>query len=703
MARNPFGAADPLEGVSQFQRDLISAVLPQRAAPMQKAERRNTTVRLQLADPNSTDFSDFEPQEMRKGVRGATDREPPTLAKSILKVLNGPSHDSIERLAFESDPRMNNLYASVYKTKLKLIPDNILKRIAIQDDLVASIVNTRAAQIQCFGRPQPDRHSMGFKIQPDDSRMDKLSPEEKKQVELRIDKLQKMLITCGHTRGWKDKDRMTFAQFLGMVARNAVTVGRIAVEVIYQMNDATGKRDLFHSFRPIDAGTIYRAAPFKSEADAVRKEAASLMATLKNQREQEKRPPSEDYAFVQVVDGKPVQVFTEDECLVHNFYPVADVELDGYPVTPIDTAIAAVTTHINITTHNRLYFQSGRAARGMLVIKSEDVDENTIARIKHQFQASINNVANSWRMPVFAVDPNDDISWQAIDAGARDMEFQYLSDTNARVIMSAFQISPEELPGYQHLSRGTNNQALSESNNEYKLEAARDVGIRPLVAQFEDFLNERILPLLDENLAKFCVIKFVGLDAETPEKENVRLQESQQTFMSFDDVLTAVEKKPMGPQKGGTIPLNPLYQQLLDSHFTMGQRLEWFCGVQGASKDPNWAYPRDPFWFQNQQMINEKAQAAAGQPPGGGDGGGEGGPPQQGEEGDEGGGGGDLSTGIGQAIQMFSKSEAQLPPSRRRLLEQHTKTVDKAMEHMRRELADLTGSVISEASKHVKE
>lgn len=27
-------------------------------------------------------------------------------------------------------------------------------------------------------------------------------------------------------------------------------------------------------------------------------------------------------------------------------------------------------------------------------------------------------------------------------------EFQYLSDTNARVILSAFQMSPEELPGY---------------------------------------------------------------------------------------------------------------------------------------------------------------------------------------------------------------------------------------------------------------
>jgi len=34
------------------------------------------------------------------------------------------------------------------------------------------------------------------------------------------------------------------------------------------------------------------------------------------------------------------------------------------------------------------------------------------------------------------------------------------------------------------------------SNNEYKLEAHRDVGIRPLVAQFEDFVNGCLFPLM---------------------------------------------------------------------------------------------------------------------------------------------------------------------------------------------------------------
>ena len=78
----------------------------------------------------------------------------------------------------------------------------------------------------------------------------------------------------------------------------------------------------------------------------------------------------------------------------YNFYAVPDVELGGFPVTPLDTVISAVTTHINITTLNKLFFQNGRATKGMLVIKSEDANPSTIHTIKQNFNASINNVNN---------------------------------------------------------------------------------------------------------------------------------------------------------------------------------------------------------------------------------------------------------------------------------------------------------------------
>ena len=90
------------------------------------------------------------------------------IAKSLLNMLDG-NEDSLERLAFERDPSRTNEYASVYRTKLHLIPDYLLKRIAIQDSLVAAILNTRSNQMAAFGRPQPNRFETGFKIEVEES------------------------------------------------------------------------------------------------------------------------------------------------------------------------------------------------------------------------------------------------------------------------------------------------------------------------------------------------------------------------------------------------------------------------------------------------------------------------------------------------------------------------------------------------------
>lgn len=639
---------------------------------------------------------------------------PLSLYKSITNLLDGPG-DSIERLAFESDPSQNNLYQSLYKTKLRLLPDEILKRIAIQDDLVAAICNARSNQISAFGRPQPDRFSTGFKIEPEPGLMERMSEEERRDLQKKIAAAEIRLMTCGNTRGWRDQDSLTLGQFMYMAARNACVFGRIAVEAIYAMG-ADGHRH-FHSFRPIDAGTIYRAAPIKSSADAVRATARHLLEQIKNKDLQPEKFQNDEYAWVQVISGRPVQAFTAEECLVHNFYPVTDVELDGYPLTPLDTILAAVTTHINITAHNKLYFQSGRAARGMIVIKSDDVDDGIIKHIRQTFQASINSVGNAWRMPIFGVGTDDDIGWYPIDNSSRDMEFQYLSDTNARVILSAFQMSPEELPGYTHLSRGTNNQALSESNNEYKLEAHRDVGIRPMLAQFQNFMNSRILPLIDEELSKICSLKFVGLDVETAEKESVRLQSDMAVHMGIDEVLEKVEKKPVGKRWGGQFLLNPQWQAVLDKYVPQGQIMEHFFGMEGASKDPRYDFLNNPNYFTQMGLLQaqQQAQMMSQQPPPGrpapqGPGGGQppptddgsGGqqaeqqqPEQEGDDAPQ-----DLTRSLDQLAGLMSKSEEQLPTGRRRLLAQQRKFVQKAIEAFDHESKEAMKEILSIATQH---
>jgi hypothetical protein len=461
----------------------------------------------------------------------------------------------------------------------------------------------------------------------------------------------------------------------------------------------------------------------------VREQARHLLEQIKNKDLEPERYQNDEYAWVQVISGRPVQAFTADECLVHNFYPTTDVELDGYPITPLDTIIAAVTTHINITNHNKLYFQSGRAARGMIVIKSDDADDGIIKHIRQQFQASINSVGNAWRMPIFGVGTDDDINWYPIDNSSRDMEFQYLSDTNARVILSAFQMSPEELPGYAHLSRGTNNQALSESNNEYKLEAHRDVGIRPLLAAFQNFVNAKILPLIDEELSKTCSIKFVGLDVETAEKESVRLQGDMAVHMTMDEVLEKVEKKPVGKRWAGQFLLNPQWQAVLDKYIPQGMIMEYFFDMKGASKDPRYDFLNNPNYFTQMQLLQaqqqmEMAAQQPQQPPpgdGGGGGDGDGGGDDSDGDGDSGGGeqdagaqpqqGGDdsknpedaapdLTRSLDQLAGLMSKSEAQLPSGKRRLLAQQRKFIQKAIQVMEHESKDALKEILDVAESH---
>lgn len=665
-----------------------------------------------------------------------------SLVKSVLNLLDGPK-GSIERLAFETDPSLNNSYAGLYKAKMKLMPDEVLKRIAIQDDLVAAIVQARQNHISSFGKPREDRFSKGFAIEVKKGVLDRpdMTEEKKKALQDRIDRAVKLINHCGNTEGWDQADKTTFSQWLSMSVRNAIVVGRIATEIIW--TEGLDGEKKFHSFRVVDAGTIYRAVPQKSGLDRIREQARHLLEQLKNERLQPERYMNDEYQWVQVIHGRPVQAFTESELVVQNFYPVPDVELDGYPVTPIDTMIAAVTTHINITNHNKVYFQSGRAARGMLVVKSDEVDESVIGRIKQQFNASINGVANAWRMPVFGVGAEDELSWQPIDTGGRDMEFQYLSDMNARIILSAFSISPDELPGWSYLSRGTNNQALSESNEEYKLTAARDVGIRPIISHFEDFVNSKILPLIDEKVAELCHFKMLGLDAETAEKESVRIQQDQQIHMTINEVLERVEKDPLPKELAGEMLLNPVWQAQIDKYVPVGVIREHLLGIKGAAKDPAFQYIRDPFWFQwqqlqmqmqqmqmQQQMAQQQQQMAAQ----GGGGGPEGGPPP-----DQGGGGpppsqdaqqgnsppsreesprydqpqptekqrneamgkSDLAVSIEQALGLLSKGEAQLPPSRQRLLAQHKATLDHFLKGMEADRDEVMKEILEEVEAHV--
>lgn len=541
--------------------------------------------------------------------------ESATLMYSLQQATGSASKKS-PALAFTENPAPSDNYLGLYKSKRRLLPDEVLKQIRVTDHLIAAILRARGSMMSLFGSLRKDRFDVGMEviIKPDFFKI--LTPEQYEKVVARMKRFEQLVLNCGHTEGLELQDRITLADFLDIQTRNGLTFGRFATEIIYDRSegaDLEGNYPFFR-FRPVDVATIVRAVR-KGEyvGNNLRMTAIRALESITGEKLNINIDSLKEdkYAWLQVIDGTPRQAFTHEEMLIFNLFPSTDIEHNGYPVSPLDTVVSSVTTHISIDAYKKLYFQNGRAAKGMLVIQSDEVDQQVLNDIKLQFNASINSVSNSFRTPIFGVGSADQVQWLSMSGeGAQDADFQFMYDQVARNILSAFSISPDELPGYGHLSKGTNSQTLSESNNEFKLTAARDTGLRPLILKFQTFFNQRLFPIIDPLLAQICEIKFSGLDAQSKEQESARLQQDSALHMTYDEILHQADKDKVGKAMGGEFPFNERFQLVLDKYSNVGDIRGNFFGQPGAFVDPILRYRRDPFFIQWLQLLAETNPAA---------------------------------------------------------------------------------------------
>ena len=104
--------------------------------------------------PKKIKFAFLESDEAEKLMKRADENASSPLEKSVLNSLweINQGKSSLHRLAFDEDPRNVNTYQSLWIPKRNLLPDEILKRISLQDDLVAAITLGRASMVSAFGR-----------------------------------------------------------------------------------------------------------------------------------------------------------------------------------------------------------------------------------------------------------------------------------------------------------------------------------------------------------------------------------------------------------------------------------------------------------------------------------------------------------------------------------------------------------------------
>ena len=541
------------------------------------------------------------------------------LSKSIIGLLesrqlyNDRKNEIIpESKSYNYDPSNVAAYTGLYRKRFGLLPYNVSKQMAENNELLSIILNTRGNQLSSFGQVQTSRYDIGYKIiyrKP--SLISKLSPEKRFEIDFKLNKVRDLFYTCGNFEDLPYCDRTTLPEYLQSLAKYALLYGHVATEIVY---DASGK---FHSFKLVDSGTIYKT-PFSGINQVDRQNLTATQAykqmeeaykRLQNLSGQEQirfdrldfdQLKNGEYAWIQVINEIPRMAFRDKELLVHNYYPSPSIEYAGYPRPPIDDVARSLTTNLNAMMHNHLFFFQGRGTKGGLFIKSDQINENILNRLRLHMQSSINSVRNAWRMPVVGLSLQDQVDYVSFEQGTRDQEFMYLSENTMKMILSAYSVAPEEV-GMAYLSKGINGtQSSSESNNEYKIMVARKAGLEPLLRNTQVLMN-RILSIIDPELYEYCTFKFVGLDSEDSQKEVTRLQNEMNVFSTMNDTLRAVEKEEI--PVAGNIPLNPQFLNVAKENVPMNVLLYSFTGNKSSLLDPSLNFYQSGFWFQYQSIF----------------------------------------------------------------------------------------------------
>jgi hypothetical protein len=530
------------------------------------------------------------------------------LSAAIKAMTGSAAKKKAPSLAFSELPAPQSNFLGLFKARTRLLPPELIKTVRITDHLVAAILRTRGNIMKLYGHLKKDRFDVGLEIEIKPEFLKLFTPEQYEKVIKRVKRLESILLNCGHTEGLESQDQMTLADFMSTQTINGLSFGSHGTEIIYDRSgtpDSNGNFP-FHRFRPVDIATIYRAVRKGEQAGAnLRELALKALEAMEGQKFNIdiQKLKEDQYAWLQVIEMQPRQAFTHNEMLVYNLFPSTDIEHNGYPVSPLDTCVNCITTHISIEAYWKTYFSNGKSAKGMLVIKSDEVDQQMIDAIKMQFNASINSVSNAFRTPIFGISKEDNVEWTSTQDKLENGEFNFTYDQVARNILSSFGVSPDEIPGYGHLSKGTNSQTLSESNNEFKMTAARDSGLRPLILGWQTWFNQRLLPIIDPELSQIVEIRLSGLDSESREQEAARLQQDSALFYDYDTLMSEVDKNGPGKAFGGEVPFNERFRQVMDFYSDVSDIKAKFFGDPGSLINPLLKFKRDPFYLQYLQLL----------------------------------------------------------------------------------------------------
>ena len=498
---------------------------------------------------------------------------------------------------------------NVWTKGWRRISDPEQREIAQLDPYIAAIIATRVSQAAACGYRSESRFDKGCRVvdlDPPNNEDFENEADFKAACERRskqMDAMMKWVLKSG-TNDQKiinavfagcdlDFKKCTLRELLEAQVRNLLTFGRAGCQIL------RNEDEIPVLYRPVAIETFFNVVP--GENVHIGQGRDSVDASLKdaeeyNQIESEEKP----MAYAQRIDGQNVNFFTEDDLHVWHWQKQALFNLNGYPMSPIESAVFMVFVHQQTLSYLRNQFVKGMAAKGILSLESTspavELSDADLDNFRIQFHNYATRNDNTAVMPVLSGPVK--ANFIQLSPTPRDMEFLQVEEHVIRALCSAFQISPQEM-GYGHLSLPQG--GLSQSNKQEEIVKGEERGLRQLLDIVFDGINEILYANFPEARENFK-ISYVGIGEDTRDSVTGRQVTELQTTATMDSLYADSEKQDMIPY-GGKVPLSQAFHTGVARYMKYGLFMEKFFGDTDASKKPELDFIIDPQLNQAYQQL----------------------------------------------------------------------------------------------------
>jgi hypothetical protein len=259
--------------------------------------------------------------------------------------------------------------------------------------------------------------------------------------------------------------------------------------------------------------------------------------------------------YCQIIDGKIITAFVDDELSIKIANPSDQVDRHGYGFSRLEESLELTATFLFAWRYNQELFKTNYPEAILTV--SGEYDKAGLEAFKQQMLGEAGGVGNNWRLPIIAGTPGKDaqafkVETQKLRDTPKDMLFDQFIRMLINLKSAAYGAHPSILNFGMEGGGGSGGNPLFGSNKEAEIKSAADHWFNPHIADMCEWLTDSLIAPRYDDLK----LIITGLDeAEDKQRLDIRLEKGK-AYMTRNELRMADGLEPIGDLKDETSPWN---------------------------------------------------------------------------------------------------------------------------------------------------